>query len=225
MKRYIRSSEYSTTKFQSEIDWFCRRFLAKYENMFPGMKVSGRAVKYPSDPNDPEIYMSFSAEGTDSWATPVLFHDLDSGHAEEVLLQEFRYLFPADKDKFTSKNIIRILQENGIDTTKHQYQFTYRSYQRHGYGQISTKHFNCYGDYLSYFSLQLGGSPTPSKIKLQYETLENFEEFVRTHPSVESIYEYARSNWDGDGSDLILELKNMDTREILYEGEDEYQED
>lgn len=129
-------------------------------------------------------------------------------------------------DQFSTKFVLSTLHDNGIDTTKHKYRLVAYTYDRYGSGPQYTKTFTCPGDYLAYFSMRLHGPITVEALsdEFDYDT-EEFTDFVSSKPSISKIEDYASECWWGDGDDFIVSLENLDTREILYKGDDAYEEE
>lgn len=127
------------------------------------------------------------------------------------------------------RDIIRKLREWGLDTTRHRYELKAEEYRRYGWesAPIYTFKFTAPGDYLAYFSMCLHQNFSPSALVDLIETSESLEEYPHT---LEGIDELASSTWYGDGDDYIIYLKNLDTGEVLYDGNyeaymDEYEAD
>lgn len=132
-------------------------------------------------------------------------------------------------DELTIRDVIRKLREWGIDTTRHKYELKAEEYRRYGWeaAPIYAFKFTAPGDYLAYFSMLLHQDFSPDKIVENIESLEDLEQMPHT---LEGIDELASSTWYGDGDDYIIHLKNLDTGEVLYDGnyemyEDEYEDE
>lgn len=121
----------------------------------------------------------------------------------------------------TVSDILKILQDNGIDTTTNKYRLEARQYERYEIGEKYKINFTCNGDYLAYLSMLFHSKPTLKAIK-DYWGIEEFKEFVAEHPTVEDIYDYAQEYWYGDGDDFILSLVNVSKNKVLYEEDDPY---
>ena len=122
--------------------------------------------------------------------------------------------------------IIKILKDHGIDTTKCQYELYAEEYMRMYSGGKYKKKFTCPGNYLAYFAMNIHGTPNYENIDDHFG-IDYFEEIVNDNPTIKDIEDYASSSWWGDGDDYIIYLKNLTTGEVLYqaEEEDEYEEE
>lgn len=127
---------------------------------------------------------------------------------------------------FTNADVIRILKEHGIDTTKCQYELKAEGYERYGGGQHYVKKFTCPGNYLAYFAMCFHRSPNAELIDDWFGE-EGFIELVEECPTVSEMEDHASCYWWGDGDDYIYYLKNLTTGEVLYDSgeEPEYYED
>lgn len=132
-------------------------------------------------------------------------------------------MIKASEDNTLAAQVLSILQSHGIDITKAKYQLKATTY----YDQFPyAKQFNCLGDYLAYFSMIFHQSVTPTELVEDYfGDIDEFAEFVDEHPTVESISDYASEHWWGDGDDYIIQLKNLTTNDVLYQGHEDVIED
>ena len=135
----------------------------------------------------------------------------------------------AASSKSANAQLVDMLKAHGIDTTKHKYQLKAEGYERYGSGRRYTKTFTCPGNYLAYLSMLLHKQPTAEAIEDYYGSMKYFEEdLLESYHTVDDIADHAAAYWWGDGDDYIIYLKNLDTNEVLYEGEeteDYYEED
>ena len=122
----------------------------------------------------------------------------------------------------TNKELIKMLDDAGIDTTKCKYELRAESYERYGSGRKYTRKFTCPGDWLAYFSMILHKQPTAEAIDDYFE--DDFKEYIQDYPTVDAIAGHASSHWWGDGDDYIIYLKNLTTGQILYSA-DGYEEE
>ena len=128
------------------------------------------------------------------------------------------------------QSLIAFLKSKGIDTTKHKYKLVAERYERYSSGDKYSRTFTCPGDYLAYFSMRLHTGPTIDELLDYFGDSEDFVDFVDSNPSTDAIADHAASCWYGDGDDYIIELANLDTGDVLYDGQyeeymDEYEEE
>ena len=133
----------------------------------------------------------------------------------------------SEDGRLTNADVVRILKDHGIDTTKCQYELKAEEYERYSRGQHYVKKFACPGDYLAYLAMLFHRGPNAALIDAWYGGKEGFIEEIEDHPTVEDMAEYACSIWWGDGDDFIYYLKNLTTGDILYQSDEspEYYED
>lgn len=137
-----------------------------------------------------------------------------------------KYVKSADQTdtQFNSQSFIQLLNDKGIDTTPHRYEL---HAQQYGGDNLYTQRFKCPGDYVAYFAMYLHESVKFDDVFEYFNNnVENLTNFINEHPDVEAMQEYAAYNWWGDGGDYVFYLKNLDTDEFLYQGdENEIEED
>lgn len=122
----------------------------------------------------------------------------------------------------TDNNMIKVLNDAGIDTTTAKYELKAETYERYGAGRRYLKKFTCPGDYLAYISMVLHTKPTEEEINDYFGSVQ---ELVDEYPTVADIADHAAVNWWGDGDDYIIYLKNLTTGKMLYEGGDDEEVD
>lgn len=131
-----------------------------------------------------------------------------------------------NENDYTNSDIVKLLNEHGIDTTKAQYELKAEAYERYGSGSVYIKKFKCPGDWLAYWSMLFHTTPNASAFSEEGYTLADIEEYIDAYPDVESMRKQAEMNWWGDGDDYIIYLKNLTTGEYLTgPNEDYYEED
>lgn len=124
------------------------------------------------------------------------------------------------------------LKSHGIDTTMHKYELRAQEYERYSDGSQYTVKFKCPGDYLAYLAMVLH-----KRVRTQssfadalvdyflYEDDTDFSSlFDECGYTVNDMADHAESCWWGDGGDYITLLKNLDTGEVLYSAEPDYDE-
>ena len=114
----------------------------------------------------------------------------------------------ASKAEFTNAELVQMLKDHDIDTTKAKYELKAQRYERYEEGAIYIKKFTCSGDWLAYFSMQFHRQPNAEEID-DYYGREEFEEMVEDYPTIDAILTTASKNWWGDGDDYIIYLKNL----------------
>lgn len=146
------------------------------------------------------------------------FYGCDNLSHETIL--KISNLAEATPGNSSMKDLLKLLQSNGIDTTKHKYELKAKTYERYTSGPIYTKKFTCPGNYLAYMSMYLHRHMNSSEI------VEGFEDYFGSLDSLPAdvatesdMKQYASDHWWGDGDDYIFYLKNLDTGEILYESD------
>lgn len=233
MKRYIYSSDVVPTDeatkiyqptVQKKLDKIRERLLNEYKSYFKGLELRLSAYITPfMDPDDtiegrfkakvhvysknPSIDESYTLDLTD----PITREFLG---VQSVYQEISKHLKKYSKysSKFTIASLKKILTENNIDSTKHNYELELEdSVDMEPY----TLTFTCLGDYLAYFSLMLRAEPTPKNLK-NYIDIDEFIDIVEENPNINSIKYYAGHHWDDDSADSIISLSNIDTGRILY---------
>ena len=134
----------------------------------------------------------------------------------------------ASESDFTNADLVQLLKDHNIDTTKQKYELRAEGYERYGSGKLYTRKFTCPGDWLAYLSMQFHKSPTADVLMDYFDDVDELIEFVEDYPTVQKIENHAASNWWGDGDDYIIYLKNLTTGKYLYEseeGEEEFEEE
>lgn len=127
-----------------------------------------------------------------------------------------RYIKSSESDNFTNADIVNMLNDAGIDTTKAQYELRAQEYDRYESGANYTKKFTCPGDWLAYWSMLLHKCPNATNFQDHGYELDELAEYIEDNPTVEDMNELASSNWWGDGDDYIIYLKNLTTGHYLY---------
>lgn len=145
-----------------------------------------------------------------------------------------RYIHASEDGTFTNADLVKLLQDRGIDTTKSKYALKYQFFDRFGEDEAYVCKFTCPGDYLAYFSLRLSAISPSWRIP----NAENIEEafgvdrFIETldkYPTLDAIAKVATDKWAWKEEFNDIYLKNLTTGATLYEGEmdsyDEFEED
>lgn len=129
-----------------------------------------------------------------------------------------KYIRNSEGNEYTYQDMIQQLNDLGIDTTIHHYELQAEEYGRYEDGDVYTFKFTAPGDYLAYFAMCFHKNFNKSNI-LSY--MKEYNEYDEVPESLEDMADHASSLWWGDGDDLIIYLKNLDTGEYLYGSEHE----
>lgn len=116
------------------------------------------------------------------------------------------------------------LNSVGIDTTMHNYELFARDYGDDDWGDSYIVRFKCPGDYLAYFAMlghqEVKTLPGLVEVIYDYAFSPRYKGcellFEICGQSVESMKNYASSEWYGDSDDEVYYLKNLDTNTFLY---------
>ena len=126
-----------------------------------------------------------------------------------------RYIVATTQNE--TQQILQVLQEHGIDTTKMQYELKAEKFTKYEDGPAYVRRFVCPGNYLAYFSMYFKHGPSPKEM-LYYMNIEDFEDIVNRYPQIEKFAKEAGKCWWGDGDDFIVYLKNLTTGQIMFKG-------
>ena len=233
MKRYIYSSDVVPTDeetkiyqpiVQEKLDNIRKRLLNEYKSYFKDLELHIFAYTTPfMDPDDtvegrykakvhiystnPSIDESYTLNLTDPITREFL-----GVHSVYQEISKHLKKYSKYSSKLTIASLKKILTENNIDSTKHNYELELEdSVGMEPY----TITFPCLGDYLAYFSLMLRAEPTPKNLK-NYIDIDEFIDIVEENPNINSIKYYAERHWDDDSADTIVSLINIDTGRTLY---------
>lgn len=122
---------------------------------------------------------------------------------------------PQKANSFTDRELINMLNDAGIDTTKCNYELKAEEFNMFGDDEEYTRKFTCPGDWLAYFSMILHKQPTAAAID-NYFGREQFEEIIDNYPTIDDIADLAWVEWGSDrGDDSIIYLKNLTTGQEL----------
>lgn len=100
----------------------------------------------------------------------------------------------------------------------HKYRLKAEGYERYSAGGIYSRTFKAPNDYIALFSMVLHGSPSLRNLEDYFEPSEILE-LLEEHPTFDALLDFAASVWWGDGDDYIISLTNLDTGNVLYEGD------
>lgn len=213
-------------------------FLDEYANQFPGLtldvdiyvwmteNVNGKfeyPLLYGGRKYNPSLEFSGSINGNEFYER-YSYANWVSGEGEQKLVNEISKLYNRKKRRSGNSEIVAILKDHGIDTTKSKYELVAETYERYGGGRKYRKNFTCPGDYLAYFAMTIHATPNYNNLMDSFGDIYEFEEFVDKYPTVGDIAEHAASSWWGDGDDYIISLKDVNSGEVLYAGDSEPEE-
>lgn len=123
------------------------------------------------------------------------------------------------------KDVVKMLNSWGIDTTKHRYELEAEEYERYGSGSQYRYRFTAPGDWVAYFAMQLHRDMSPDAVVEYLNDYFDDEDELAEINSIPAIRDTAAMSWWGDGDDFIHYLKNLDTGEILYQADDSMYEE
>lgn len=129
----------------------------------------------------------------------------------------------------SNADVVAFLNSKGIDTTKNQYELTYKFYGRFGEDSNFSVKFTCPGDYLALFSTAFAGLDEKSAIPsykniLNYfwDDIHEFVDVVDNHLTYNDLYKYGEyKEWFGREEFGHISLKNLTTNTTLVEDHDE----
>ena len=142
-----------------------------------------------------------------------------------------RAIVAAESSNSELKAICAKLREYGIDTTVHNYEMRAKAYEGYGGGTYTLK-FRCPGDYLAYVAMCIlrgeigyGMKPESTRIRTASGLAKGIDDYFggledlldACGDSIESMSNFASTNWWGDEDDYIMYLKNIDTGDVLYD--------
>lgn len=242
-KELLKSLEKVTDRLyeiEPELSTFNQNFMNKYSDKFPnlGMKIYFkpwahgdiyREYEYPllydrDIDEQPYIQVDINAVGNELHEV-FSYQQFIDGSIESELVKLLSKIYKrASRPRVKGDGaVLQILSEHGIDITECTYELHAEVYRRYNSEEKReyTEQFDCYGNYLAYFSMALHKEPTPSNVVEYFGTLGAFEDFVDENPSIEDIADYASTYWWGDGDDYIYYLDNVTRNTTLYESDKE----
>lgn len=137
--------------------------------------------------------------------------DLKKMHLEESLFEDY---IDSDEDKLIVDLIKNKVKELGMNKSK----YSMRA-ERYGDDGTYTLRFSAPNDYIALFAMLLHESPSINAMIEYFDDLESIKYYFDEFPTYDDLYKFASESWWGDGDDFIIELKNLNTGETLYEGE------
>lgn len=227
------------SEVELEVSQIGTEFKQKYANQFPDLLIHAEILPwFPADEKRPypilyqwdddiNILITGTAAG-EPYGIKYSYGDWESGKAEVDLVKQLSRIYKSKaRGKSGNGELVAILKEHGIDTTKAKYELFAETYERYERGKRYTKSFTCAGDYLAYFAMSMHTTPNYNNIVDYYGDIYEFEAFVDKYPTVQDIKRHASESWWGDGDDYILSLTNLSNGKVLYENDDSeyYEED
>lgn len=120
-----------------------------------------------------------------------------------------------DSSQFTYPQLIKLLKDNNIDTTRHSY--TIETVDPDRSNRPRTETFNCDGDYIALACALRCTALDEDDIVDFFEY--HYEVPDEPLPSYDEFYDYVAGADIGGGGPFPILLKNNDTNDVIFEVE------